>query len=51
MFLSAGMRNPTPRIQMLEGFNAGWISFEGGEIEQRTGSTTLDTVLAGLTKR
>jgi len=51
IFLSAGMKNPTPRIQMLEGFNAGWISFEGGEVEQRTGSTTLEAVLAGLAKR
>jgi len=24
------MKNPTPRIQMIEGFNEGWIEFEGG---------------------
>jgi hypothetical protein len=25
------MKNPTPRIQMLDGFNEGWIEFESGE--------------------
>jgi len=31
LFLSQGMKNPTPRIQMLDGFNEGWIEFERGE--------------------
>ena len=25
------MKNPTPRIQMLDGFNEGWIEFESGK--------------------
>jgi uncharacterized protein YbjT (DUF2867 family) len=28
LFLSQGMKNPLPRIQMLDGFNEGWIEFE-----------------------
>src|SRR5882672_3608032 len=31
LFKSQGMVDPTPRIQMLDGFNEGWIEFEGGE--------------------
>ena len=30
VFRAQGMKNPTPRIQMIEGFNEGWIEFEGG---------------------
>jgi uncharacterized protein YbjT (DUF2867 family) len=50
LFSSHGMQNPTPRAQMLDGFNEGWISFEGNGIEHVTGKTTLETVLAGLVK-
>jgi uncharacterized protein YbjT (DUF2867 family) len=28
LFLSQGMKNPLPRMQMLDGFNEGWIEFE-----------------------
>ena len=28
-----------PRIQMLDGFNEGWIAFEGGAAESRKGET------------
>ena len=31
LFKSQGMKNPMPRIQMLDGFNEGWIQFERGE--------------------
>jgi NAD(P)H dehydrogenase (quinone) len=48
IFKSQGMRNPTPRIQMLDGFNEGWIEFEGGEGGSRKGNTTLQTVLRKL---
>ena len=24
------MKNPIPRIRMLDGFNEGWIDFDGG---------------------
>jgi uncharacterized protein YbjT (DUF2867 family) len=51
LFKSQGMRNPTPRIQMLEGFNEGWIEFEGGEVGSRKGNVTLETVLKKLIER
>jgi NAD(P)H dehydrogenase (quinone) len=47
IFKAQGMRNPTPRIQMLDGFNEGWIEFEGGG-GSRKGNTTLQTVLRTL---
>jgi NAD(P)H dehydrogenase (quinone) len=48
LFTSQGMKNPTPRIQMLDGFNQGWIEFEGGEAGSEKGSTELVTVLCNL---
>ena len=48
LFTSQGMKNPTPRIQMLDGFNQGWIEFEGGEAGSEKGSTELVTVLLNL---
>ncbi len=52
LFRAQGMRNPEPRIRMLDGFNQGWLSFEGGGgVESATGTTTLDTVLGGLMAR
>jgi NAD(P)H dehydrogenase (quinone) len=48
LFTSQGMKNPTPRIQMLDGFNQGWIEFEGGEAGSEKGSTELVTVLRNL---
>lgn len=48
LFSSQGMKNPVPRAQMLDGFNEGWIAFEGGGIEHVSGKTPLETVLAGL---
>jgi uncharacterized protein YbjT (DUF2867 family) len=48
LFTSQGMRNPTPRMQMLDGFNQGWIEFEG---RPRKGTTTLDAAVAGLLAR
>lgn len=48
LFRSQGMKNPEPRIQMLDGFNQGWIEFEGGEGASRKGSTTIEAVLRRL---
>ena len=48
LFLSQGMKNPTPRIQMLDGFNEGWIEFEG---DTRKGRLTLKNVLASMIDR
>jgi NAD(P)H dehydrogenase (quinone) len=52
LFRTQGMRNPTPRMQMLDGFNQGWLSFEDGEdVEAVTGTTTLEMVVRGLLAR
>ena len=51
LFRSQGMKHPIPRIQMLDGFNEGWIEFEGGKANVRTGSTPLKTVLQTLVDR
>jgi len=51
LFLSQGMKNPTPRIRMLDGFNEGWIEFEGGEAGSRNGKVALETVLRSLIER
>lgn len=48
LFTSQGMRHPIPRIQMLDGFNEGWIDFENGEAGIAKGSTDLEEVLRGL---
>ena len=47
LFKAQGMRDPVPRIQMLDGFNEGWLAFEDSERVVQ-GSTTLETVLRGL---
>ena len=51
LFKSQGMKNPEPRIQMLDGFNEGWIEFEGKEASSRKGKVTLETVLRTLIER
>ena len=51
LFQSQGMKNPAPRIQMLDGFNEGWIEFEKGEQSSRKGHTELMTVLKQLVAR
>jgi hypothetical protein len=51
LFRSQGMKNPTPRMQMIDGFNEGWICFEGAESEVRKGRVPLDTVLQSLIEK
>jgi NAD(P)H dehydrogenase (quinone) len=48
LFRSQGMKNPMPRIRMIDGFNEGWVDFEGGTAEHKKGSTDLKTVIAEL---
>jgi uncharacterized protein YbjT (DUF2867 family) len=48
LFKSQGMKNPTPRIRMLDGFNEGWIEFADGEAGSRKGKVALETVLKAL---
>jgi NAD(P)H dehydrogenase (quinone) len=51
LFRSQDMKNPTPRIRMLDGFNEGWIEFENGEAGSRKGEVSPKTVLQMLIKR
>jgi uncharacterized protein YbjT (DUF2867 family) len=51
LFKSQGIRNPTPRIRMLDGFNEGWIEFEGGQAGSLKGNVALGTVLRALIQR
>jgi NAD(P)H dehydrogenase (quinone) len=51
LFKSQGMKDPMPRIRMLDGFNEGWIEFEGGEAGSIKGKVELETVLRGLVER
>jgi NAD(P)H dehydrogenase (quinone) len=51
LFVGQGMNNPTPREQMIDGFNEGWIDFRPDSPNLRNGTTDIDTVIAGLVAR
>jgi len=51
LFRSQGMKHPLARIRMIDGFNEGWIDFEGVGAEHRTGRTPLEAVLKDLVAR
>ena len=51
LFESQGMRRPLPRMQMLDGFNEGWIDFEGSQANTIKGKVELRTVLQELVDR
>ncbi len=51
LFKSQGMKDPQPRIRMLDGFNEGWIEFESDVSDIVKGKTKLETVLRGLVAR
>jgi uncharacterized protein YbjT (DUF2867 family) len=48
LFRAQGMRNPLPRIQMLDGFNEGWIEFKDGGAHARRGVVTAEQVIREL---
>jgi NAD(P)H dehydrogenase (quinone) len=48
IFRAQGMRDPIPRIQMLDGFNEGWIKFEGNGAALVKGKVTLREVMQRL---
>jgi NAD(P)H dehydrogenase (quinone) len=48
IFRAQGMRDPVPRIQMLDGFNEGWIRFEGPEASVRKGCVGVAEVIRSL---
>lgn len=47
LFRAQGMQNPAPRMQMLDGFNEGWIEFESPETTLK-GHVTLEEAMASL---
>jgi uncharacterized protein YbjT (DUF2867 family) len=47
LFLAQGMNDPIPRIQMLDGFNEGWICFEHPD-RVLNGKVTLEEVVRKL---
>ena len=51
IFRAQGMKNPTPRIQMIEGFNAGWIDFADRGAHARKGSISIDQAMTTLIQR
>ena len=51
IFRAQGMKNPAPRIQMIEGFNAGWIDFAGRGAHARKGSIGIDQAITTLIQR
>jgi uncharacterized protein YbjT (DUF2867 family) len=48
LFRAQGMKNPTPRMQMIDGFNAGWIDFPNRGASARKGSIGIDQAIATL---
>lgn len=46
IFREQGMANPLPRMQMIDGFNQGWIDFTGDSA--RKGRVTIDRAIAAL---
>jgi NAD(P)H dehydrogenase (quinone) len=48
LFRSQGVKNPVPRMRMLDGFNESWIEFERGKSGSQKGSTSLETVLKSV---
>ena len=51
LFKAQGMKNPEPRARMVDGFNEGWIEFQGGEAGSQKGIVELETVLTGLIEK
>lgn len=48
IFRAQGMKNPTPRMQMIDGFNSGWIDFPNRGENARKGSIGIDQVITTL---
>ena len=48
IFQGQGMKNPIPRMQMLDGFNAGWIDFPNRGANARKGRIGIDQAIAAM---
>jgi NAD(P)H dehydrogenase (quinone) len=51
IFRAQGMKNPTPRMQMVDGFNAGWIEFADRGAHARKGAIGVVQAVAALVQR
>jgi NAD(P)H dehydrogenase (quinone) len=51
IFRAQGMKNPTPRMQMIDGFNAGWIDFPDRGAHARKGPIDIKQAIATLIQR
>jgi uncharacterized protein YbjT (DUF2867 family) len=51
LFRDQGMKFPLPRMRMLDGFNEGFISFEGSPEQIIKGRVALDAVITDLVSR
>jgi NAD(P)H dehydrogenase (quinone) len=51
IFTGQGMQRQQARIEMLDGFNSGWIDFEPHGNEHVIGRTAFETVLAALVEQ
>jgi uncharacterized protein YbjT (DUF2867 family) len=51
IFRAQGMKNPEPRMQMVDGFNAGWIDFADQGAGARKGRIGIDEAIARLVGR
>jgi uncharacterized protein YbjT (DUF2867 family) len=49
LFRSQGMKNPMPRLRMLDGFNEGWIDFAGSPMNTYKGCVGVDEAVRALT--
>jgi uncharacterized protein YbjT (DUF2867 family) len=49
LFVGQGMKHPMPRIRMIDGFNEGWIDFEGTH-DIVKGNTPLVDVIDKLSR-
>jgi uncharacterized protein YbjT (DUF2867 family) len=48
VFQEQGMKNPLPRMQMIDGFNAGWIDFADQGARARKGGISIVDAIAAL---
>ncbi len=48
IFREQGMKNPLPRMQMIDGFNAGWIDFSDNGARARKGEISIEQAVAAL---
>jgi NAD(P)H dehydrogenase (quinone) len=51
LFRAQGMKNPVPRMQMVDGFNAGWIDFAERGAHARKGAIGIEQAIATLIQR